>query len=241
MSDLIVKPLHTNKTTLPQSPYMESGIINKFPSMMLNIGKSGSGKSSVIAYILTESNFMKDFFDKVYLFSPTAKLDDLSKHLKLKKENMITEPTEHALDKIITEQEKLINKKGIAEVGRSNKILIIFDDIVSDQRFLKSKPVLKLAAMGRHFLISSIFNTQSYTKIPRSVRLQANAVILFPSSNDENRIIAEDHAPPHCNKKCFLKLVEYATKNRHEFLFINNFDPPETRFRKGFEEYIYPK
>ena len=42
MSDLIVKPLSTKKTELPQSKYMKQGVINKFPSMLLNVGRSGS-------------------------------------------------------------------------------------------------------------------------------------------------------------------------------------------------------
>ena len=44
---LIVKPLPTKKSSLPQSEYMKNGIINKFPSMLLNVGRSGSGKSTV--------------------------------------------------------------------------------------------------------------------------------------------------------------------------------------------------
>ena len=91
---LIVRPLSTKKSSLPQTPYMERGIINKFPSMLLNVGRSGSGKSTVINYMMTTDKFLLNFFDKVYLFSPTAKLDDLAKHLKLKDEFLIVDPTE---------------------------------------------------------------------------------------------------------------------------------------------------
>ena len=240
MSDLIVKPLPTKKSDLPQSPYMKNNIINKFPSMILNIGRSGSGKSTVINFMMTEKNFLKDFYDKVYLFSPTAELDDLAKHLNLKKEFLVTDPTEEKLIEILDKQEKLIKSKGIAAVGRSSKVLIIFDDIVSNQNFLKSEAMIRLATMGRHFLVSSIINTQSYTKIPRAIRLQANALILFPSSNNEVKLLVEDTAPPHCEKKDFSKLIEYATSGKHDFLFINNFSPVDTRFRKGFKEYLNP-
>jgi septin family protein len=238
--DLIVKPLQTKKSFLPQSKYMKSGIINKFPSMLLNVGRSGSGKSTVINYMMTTENFLLDFFDKVYLFSPTAKLDDLAKHLKLKDEFLIIDPTEEKLDEILKKQEKLIQQHGIEKVGKNSKVLIIFDDIVSNQNFLKSAAMIKLATMGRHFLISSIINTQSYTKIPRAIRLQANAIILFPSSNNEVKLMADDITPPHCSKKTFMKLIEYATEGKHDFLFVNNFDPVHTRFRKGFQQYLNP-
>ena len=100
--------------------------------------------------------------------------------------------------------------------------------------------MIRLACMGRHYLVSSIINTQSYTKIPRAIRLQANALILFPSSNNEVKLLVDDVTPPHCEKRQFMKLVEYATSGKHSFLFINNFEPVETRFRKGFEEYLNP-
>ena len=198
---LVVKPLSTKKSSLPQSDYMNKGIINKFPSMLLNVGRSGSGKSTVINYMMTTDKFLLNFFDKVYLFSPTAKLDDLAKHLKLKDEFLITNPTEERLEKILSKQESMIKSQGIEKVGKSSKVLIIFDDIVSNQNFLKSSSMIKLATMGRHFLISSIINTQSYTKIPRAIRLQANALILFPSSQNEVKLLAEDITPPHTSKK----------------------------------------
>jgi hypothetical protein len=190
--------------------------------------------------MMTNKNFLKGFFDKIYLFSPTCEIDDLAKHLKLKKEFLISKPSEERLDQILNDQDNLIKKKGIEAVGKSSKVLIIFDDIISDPRFLKSDAMIKLATMGRHFLISSIINTQSYTKIPRAVRLQANALILFPSSNNEIKLLCDDTCPPHCSKKTFMKLIEYATSGKHDFLFINNFEPVETRFRKSFEEYLDP-
>jgi hypothetical protein len=237
---LDVTPLPTKKTNLPQTEFMKSGVINKFPSLLLNVGRSGSGKSTVVNYMMTTEKFLEGFFDKIYLFSPTAKLDDLALHLKLKDESLITKPTEAKLDEILSKQERLIKSHGIEQVGKSSKVLIIFDDIISNQQFLKSSAMLRLATMGRHYLISSIINTQSYTKVPRAIRLQANALILFPSSNNEVKLLVEDATPPHCSKKNFMKLVEYATQGKHDFLFVNNFEPVEKRFRKGFKQYLSP-
>jgi hypothetical protein len=190
--------------------------------------------------MMTEKNYLKGFYDHVYLFSPTAKLDDLAKHLKLPDKYLITDPTEEKLDEILKNQEKLIELNGIDKVGKLSKVLIIFDDIVGNPHFLKSDPFIRLATMGRHFLISSIINTQSYTKIPRAVRLQANALILFPSNQNEVKLVADDLTPPNTSKQTFMKLIEYATRGKHSFLFVNNFEDVETRFRKGFEEYLAP-
>jgi hypothetical protein len=61
---LIVKPLPTKKSNLPQSEYMKNGIINKFPSMLLNVGRSGSGKSTVVNYMMTQPKFLLNFLIK---------------------------------------------------------------------------------------------------------------------------------------------------------------------------------
>jgi hypothetical protein len=92
--------------------------------------------------------------------------------------------------------------------------------------------------MARHSLVSSIVNTQSYTKIPRTVRLQANGLILFPSNNGEVKLLVDDVCPPHCSKRDFMKVVDYATKGKHDFLFVNNFSEDRYRFRKNFEQYV---
>lgn len=236
--DLIVKPGKTAKSDLPQSPYMKNEIINKFPSMLLNVGRSGSGKSTVIEYMLDQPNFLKGFYDKIFMFSPTAEIDDLTKLLKIPKKRMFTDPKESDLMEILDDQDKLIKRHGIEAVGKQSKVLILFDDIVANKKFLESMAFLRLATMGRHSLVSSIINTQSYTKIPRALRLQANALILFPSNLNEVKVVSEDITPPHHSRRDFLKLIEAATNDKHDFLFVNNFSPVATRFRRGFSAYL---
>jgi hypothetical protein len=234
INDLEVKPSKTAKTDLPQTQFMKEGIIAKFPSMLLNVGRSGSGKSTVVCYLFRNANFIGKFFDDVYLFSNTASVDDLTKILKIPKKNQFDRPKEEDLANIIEKQKKLIETKGIKEVAKKNKVLIIFDDILSSVKFLKSDAMLKLATMGRHYLISSIICTQSYTKIPRAIRLQANSMILFPSNMNEVNRVCEDIAPPNCKKRDFLRLIQHATEGKHDFLYCNYFEPAERRFRKGF-------
>ena len=95
--------------------------------------------------------------------------------------------------------------------------------------------MLRLAAMGRHSLASSIILSQSYTRVPRPIRLQANGIILFPSSNSEVVLLCEDLCPPHVHKKQFMQLIERATSDAHSFLYANLMDPDASRrFRRNF-------
>lgn len=239
---LEIKALKTKKSDLPQSPFMEAEIINKFPSLTLCIGRSGSGKSNVIANMLTKKEFMKDFFDEIYLFSPTAKSDDLVEHLNLKDDHIIEKLDESAitkLNKIVDDNTEKIKKNGIAATAKNSKILILADDCISEKVFIKSNILSRLATAGRHALISTIICSQSYTRVPRVIRLQTQGLIVFPSSNDEIELLAEDLAPPSISKKDFLELIKFATNERYSFLFVNHMcKNPKEKFRKKFSEII---
>lgn len=237
-----IQPLKTKKSNLPQSPFMEGEIINRYPSLTLCIGRSGSGKSNVIANMLTKKEFMKDFFDEIYLFSPTAKSDDLVEHLKLKDENIIDNLDESAIDKlneIVDENTAKVEKDGIEKTAKKSKILIICDDCISEKVFIKSNILMRLATAGRHALISTIICSQSYTKVPRVIRLQCQGLIIFPSSNDEIELLCEDLCPPGMSKRQFLELIKFATDERYSFLFVNHHaSNQKEKFRKKFSEII---
>ncbi len=239
---LEIKALKTKKSDLPQSPAMEDEVINKFPSLTLCIGRSGSGKSNVVANMLTKKYFMKNFFDQIFLFSPTAKSDDLVEHLELKDDHIIEKLDESAitqLNKIVDENTEKVKKNGIKATAKNSKILIICDDCISEKVFIKSNILARLATAGRHALISTIICSQSYTKVPRVIRLQCQGLIVFPSSNDEIELLCEDLCPPGLNKKTFLELIKFATDERYSFLFVNHHcKDPQQKFRKKFSEII---
>lgn len=237
-----IKPLKTKKSDLPQTQAMEAEVINKFPSLTLCIGRSGSGKSNVVANMLTKTFFLKGFFDEIYLFSPTAKSDDLVEHLKLKDDNIIEKLDESAITKlnqIVDKNTEKIKKDGIAKTAKNSKILIICDDCISEKVFIKSNILSRLATAGRHALISTIICSQSYTKVPRVIRLQCQGLIVFPSSNDEIELLCEDLCPPGISKKEFLDIIKFATDERYSFLFVNHMcKDPKDKFRKRFAEII---
>lgn len=239
---IIVKKIKTAKSSLPQTEYMEAEIINKFPSLTLIVGRSGSGKSNVLVHMLTNTEFLGDFFDEIFLFSPTAKSDDLVEHLSLEEDHIIDKLDSTAIDKlneIIESQDAKIKKSSIKSVARTSKILIVCDDCISEKVFMKSDILSRLATAGRHSLISTIILSQSYTKVPRVIRLQSQGLILFPSSNDELELLNADLCPPNTTKKQFMELIRYATKEPYSFLFVNHHvKNQEEQFRKNFDKIL---
>jgi hypothetical protein len=63
-------------------------------------------------------------------------------------------------------------------------------------------------------------------------------MVIFPSSRNEIEIILDEVCPPQLTKKQFLKVIEYCTDGRYDFLYINNHAEPDKRIRKNFDEVI---
>lgn len=234
-----IKKYETDKHDLPLTFGMKNDIIPRFPCMQLLCGKSGSGKSNFLLNLMKNNDLMGDYFDEIFLISPTAKADDLVKHLELDEAHIW-----YDLDKAIGDLETLldnqaydIEKKGIKN---TSKILVICDDCVGDKKFMKADPLLKLAIHGRHNLVSSIICTQSYTKCTRAIRLQAQGLALFNGSSlDEVKLVAEDYCPAGYTKKEFMKVVAFATQDPYDFIWINgHVKDMKQRFRKGLGEII---
>ena len=79
---------------------------------------------------------------------------------------------------------------------------------------------------------------QSYNKLPRSLRLNANAIMVFPSLESEITVLKDEITPPGISKKDFGKVIAYATEGRYDFLYINRHADPGKRIRKNLDEII---
>lgn len=230
-------PVKTNKDKIKQPDCVKYKILPKFPSTILVIGKSGSGKSILVQNILFDKRFYKDFFDEIYLVSPTAKSDDVQKAFKLDDDNIMTdlETAPQEIENILNFQRETIEEKGIEN---ALKVCMVFDDCVSDQRFMKNEILTKLAISCRHYGVMTIINSQSYTTVPRRIRLQSHMICFFPSSFSEVQLLAEEYSPPHGTKKEFYKMVKQATNDDYNFLTILMTEPAKTRYRRNLANVI---
>ena len=63
---------------------------------------------------------------------------------------------------------------------KENKILIVFDDMIADmiQNKKLNSIVTELFIRGRKLNISLVFNTQSYFKVPKDIRLNTTYILL---------------------------------------------------------------
>ena len=238
-SKYAIKVMATAKSTIPLRKNMKSGLIPRFPSSICISGRSGSGKTNLLMNLLSRKEFYGNYYHYTIVYSPTAgAYDDVYDVLKLPSENFVKTFGKEELEKLIDVRKKLIDKKGIKWVAQNSRCLIIMDDVIANRGFLESQTALKLFALLRHFLCSIIILVQSYTKLPRALRLNCNATFVFPSTQSEVDVLIDEITPSGIKKRDFEKVIEYATEGQYDFLYINNHSKPGERIRKNLDEII---
>ena len=139
--------------------------------------------------------------------------------------------------KLLEKQDKLIEKEGYKKAPH---ILIILDDIVQSNTFLKHEVLNKIAFSGTWSKISCIITSQSYVQIPRRIRLNAHSVILFHGLTDtELERFCSEHASPYLSKQKFCEMIKYSLEEPFSFMFYNRTNPNKKEaYRKKFDKIL---
>lgn len=235
-----------------------AGIIPKVPFRWILSGPSKSGKTNLARWALDKfysKSKNKSYFDEIHLFSPTANIDyTWSKLPGLENKNRHTKPTKQMILKELQKAKKgilgttsdsvppLSEKQLHSRKQKAKKILFIFDDAIAESKLINSDEFLTVFIEGRHFMISSMIMTQAYKKVPRSARIQATHLSMFPSMTSEIERVGDDFGPKELSKKEFLQMVTEATEPDEAcpfpFLHVDRFAPIEKRFRRNLTETI---
>jgi hypothetical protein len=257
--DFKVGKAKDDEPVIEQPPH--AGIIPKAHFRWILSGPSKSGKSNLAKWSLdnfykSPRNRNKSWFDRIYLLSPTAHLDFMWANLKgLEHKDRISKPTAHHLSMILGKQVKSIagstNESALRNISSStlsrkkmsaDKVLVIFDDAIAESKLINSPEFLKIFIQGRHYGISSMVMTQSYMRVPRSVRLQATHLSMFPSRSTEIDRLYAEFGPKSMSKADFTEMIQYATTpmadDEYPFIHIDAFAPEESRFRRNFTDII---
>ena len=216
---LTIKEIKIGNKKIKQCPLAEQGILPSHPFRSYIIGASGSGKTNLLLNLLTRDHYYKDYFDRIFIISPTALgLDQSYKELEKKtkyingKDLLYFECDESVLKGILDLQE---------EEKKAKKALVIMDDIVSYGKFCRSNELLQFGIMSRHYNISMFILSQAFHLIPKSVRLNMSSIYYFKGSAVETETLVEQYCPAGYRKKDFQGLVDEATEGPYSFLFID--------------------
>lgn len=233
--DLKIRKMPTAKHKIPQRPLMEADVIPRHPSSVIFNGSSNSGKTTLLMNLLTRPEFHAGYFDTIHLFSPTGGSDDLFKKLKIPKKNIHIDMDPAKLEKIMEKQNHIIETRGIE---KAPKLLLIYEDVQGNAKFMSTKAFLRSFIANRHFGMSTWLCGQSFTRTPRACRLQANHIFYFKGSGSEMDLLAAEFAPPGMKKKKFMLLLEQGTRDPYDFIHINMRAPHAERYRRNLDRII---
>ncbi len=200
------------------------------PSFRLGIiAPSFSGKSNLIVNMLKKNNFKynKLFKKNIFLFSKTAKLDDIYDQLKISKNNILDTFDKKFINELMNEQKEIIENGDIPQ-----HILLILDDIITD---LKNDDELlqQLFFNSRHYKFSIIITSQAYHKMPKNVRLNLSHIILFKIPDDDSKQVYKELP---ISKVIFNHFYDECTKEKYCFMYI---DLKNKRYFHNFEYELF--
>ena len=182
------------------------------PCRILIIGGSGSGKTSILLNLINEQSDI----DKIYLYA---------RDLNEPKYKMLIRKREDAGIKHLSDPNAFIECPNTMDdvyenihdynSSRKREILIVFDDMIADIVTNKNfQSIIKeLFIRCRKLNVSIVFITQSYSSVPKDVRLNSTHYLIMKINNKrELQNIAINHsADIDCQD--FIKIYRECTKN----------------------------
>jgi len=223
-------------------------ILPDIPFRMLIVGRSGSGKSSILSCLVALDDWYSSNFkgDNIYLWSGSKGDDKINKLIEFKEipdSNVRHEwfDTEVSMvyDDLVEEW-----KTAVDDGERPNDVLFIVDDMFYSNKFANSRQkdsmMNKVFMNGRKINISIVILAQKYSSISSGLRENANAIITFGATNKQIDLMETDwnYLP---NSRDFYKVFRDATNNsKHDFLFINIDLPINQRYMNKEFKSLYP-
>jgi hypothetical protein len=194
----------------------------KVPFRAVIIGASGSGKTNVVLNLISQ---MKNTFNMIYIYTRN-KAEPLYEYLESKIGDEFLEIHE-GLD-------ELKNKKDDDYIGQS---LVIFDDLCMEK---DQTCIAELYIRGRKIKggISLCYLSQSYFKIPSTVRQQSQYIILkkIPNVRNIKMLLAEYSL--NASKEQILNMYKFCVDGDFLNFLLIDLETSNSNYRKGFNEIL---
>lgn len=197
-----------------------------FPNTVrsLILGSSGSGKTNLIYFLLTNENGLR--FENVYIYSKTL---NQPKYQLLKQ--IISDIdgvnifTFYENDKVIQPEEVLPNS------------VFVMDDVIGENQNV----IRDYFSRGRHNKVDIFYLAQSYSKVPKQlIRDNANLIILFKQDERNLKHVYNEHC---CGDMSYSEFKHFCATcwNRDRFSFIvicKDSERDNGRYRLGFDTFV---
>jgi hypothetical protein len=106
----------------------------------------------------------------------------------------------------------------------ADRILLIFDDLVGSSLFSMAQDNLfkGFNTRHRHYSASVIMVTQGYKEIPKTIRTNWTALILFEIANDREVAVIYEENTMGYTRNDWLDMYHYAVAERYSILYLNS-------------------
>jgi ABC-type uncharacterized transport system ATPase subunit len=204
---------------------------------MLLVGKSGSGKTNCLIWML--NNLYKKYFERIVVIGATVKSEEMYDSIdeNIAEKDKISDDLIIGCKRILDERQAEVEKSGVSNCSR---MLVILEDATSERNLQASQAFTKLFVQLRHLGASVICCAHKLRAIPRVCRLNAVALMVFPLDKTDEKILIEEYCSRYLTKKQFAELLKHCWSSTEEFvkpfLYYNRTLPPKVAFRKGFSE-----
>ena len=195
--------------------------LDKLPFRMVVVAPSGSGKTNFIFNLLEKFSKGKGTFNSITIICRA-------------KDEPIYELLEEKSKKKIKILEGIENIPDINKFQKEEQHIVIFDDLVLEK---DQKKISEFYIRGRKKGISICYLSQSFYKIPKTIRQNCNYFVILKlgGKRDLNLILSEFELG--VNKNELIEIYEDATKEKFNILLIDVEAPLNQKFRKNFLEF----
>lgn len=232
-------PTETVQTQAKKSFYADKWVLpnaNGASRVIFN-GPSGSGKTNFALTLLTDNRFMRGYFDKIFVFCPSAGIQADYEHL-----TKTYTPTElEILDFSTAAVTSAFNTiKSITELCRTHgapmpQTLFLFDDLLNVPGF--DKVTSTLCTKARQWSISVWILSQSLMGLSRLMRLQASNIFAFSPTQGEIERLAAECTNAIANEDLVALMVRDATKDRYAPFHFYKQAPIHQQYRRGLQQF----
>jgi hypothetical protein len=217
---------------------MDNGKIGLIPTsfIMAILGKPGFGKSSMVMSLLSNPKALKGEFIATFFLSPSD-LPGVKFNTGYCRKTFDLKWLQTQLN-ILNEEVKRVRKmKGLGGVtqgsdnmmfqgnDRENKVLIVFDDMISSIKKAERDPFFRDLVFNRRKMfsdigISIIVLTQRYILIPTFLRMNLNLGIMFNISTDDIEQVWKEHMGKREMSQMVSLVESHLEKYKYNFVYL---------------------
>ena len=216
------------------------------PCTGIFLGPSKSGKTVALISLILEQ--YRGVFERIYVFSPSANIDDgwipVKKYIEgdlgvntKREQTYWDEWDEAALRRIIQQQRKITEASKKLEMKKLYQVLVVIDDFADTPQLHKPHGALDtLFIRGRHMQISTWVSSQKLRLISAAVRVNMQFLCCWRLRNQHELDAVIEELSALLPKEQLYRLYEQVTREPYSFLFVYYLKPRNEMFYKRFEE-----